>query len=79
MESNYALMAVSSSEEEESLLISISISCLYKEQKHSFKRLAIVTRLNDLVSRISCMCIFTVSFGSFQFVNSLRDCTKCAF
>ena len=64
-------------EEEESLLISISIFCLYKEQKYSFKRLAVVTQ--HLVSRISCMCIFTVSFGSFQLVNSPRDCAKCAF
>ena len=45
-------MAVSSSEEEEYLLISISIFCLNKEQKHSFKRLAIVTRLTFGVSNI---------------------------
>ena len=38
-------MAVSSSEEEESLLISISIFRLHKEQKYSFKRLAVVTLL----------------------------------
>ena len=25
------------------------------------------------------MCIFTVSFGSFQLVNSPRDCTKYSF
>ena len=45
-------MSVSSSEEEESLLISISIFCLYKEQKHSFKRLAIVTLLTFGVSNL---------------------------
>ena len=45
-------MAVSSSEEEESLLISISIFCLYKEQKHSFKRLAIVS--GSVVTRLTC-------------------------
>ena len=72
-------MAVSSSEEEESLLISISIFCLYKEQKHSFKRLAIVAFLKFGVSNLLHVHFFTVSFGSFQFVNSLRDCTKCAF
>ena len=52
LESQYAPMAVSSSEEEESLLISLSIFCLYKEQKHSFKRLAIVTRLTFGVSNL---------------------------
>ena len=72
------LQWLSLSEEKESLLISISIFCLYKEQKYIFKsRLAVVTQ--HLVSRISCMGIFTVSFGSFQFVNSPRDCAKCAF
>ena len=42
LESQYAPVAGSSSEEE-SLLISISIFYLYKEQKYSFKRLAVVT------------------------------------
>ena len=41
LESRYAPVAGSSSEEEESLLISIFY--LYKEQKYSFKRLAVVT------------------------------------
>ena len=50
LESQYAPIAVSSSEEEESLLISISIFCLYKEQKHSFKRLAVVTLLTFGIS-----------------------------
>ena len=45
-------MALSSSEEEESLLISVSIFCLYKEQKHGFKRLAVVTRLTFGVSNL---------------------------
>ena len=71
-------MAVSLSEEEESLLISLSIFCLYKEQKHSFKRLAIVTRLTFGVSNLLHVH-FHLSFGSFQFVNSLGDCAKCAF
>ena len=52
LESQYAPIAVSSSEEEESLLISISIFCLYKEQKHSFKRLAVVTLLTFGVSNL---------------------------
>ena len=47
-------------------------------QKHSYKMLAVVTLLAFGVSN-SYMCIFTVSFGSFQLVNSLRDCAKCAF
>ena len=42
--------AMSSSEEEESLLISRSIFCLYKEQIYSFKRLAVVTLLTFGVS-----------------------------
>ena len=45
-------MALSSSEEEESLLISVSIFCLYNEQKQSFKRLAVVTRLTFGVSNL---------------------------
>ena len=52
LESKYAPMAVSLSEEEESLLISISIFCLYKEQKYSFKRLAVVTLLTFGVSNL---------------------------
>ena len=50
LESQFAPVAVSSSEEEESLLISISIFCLYKEQNYSFKRLAVVTLLTFGVS-----------------------------
>ena len=45
LESQYVPVAVSLSEEEESLLISISIFCLYKEQKCCFKRLAVVNLL----------------------------------
>ena len=52
LESHYAPMTKSSSEKEESLLISMSIFYLYKEQKHSFKRLAIVTRLTIGVSNL---------------------------
>ena len=70
-------MAVSSSEEEESLLISIPGIHIHLLQKHSYKRLAVVTLLTLSVSNY--MCIFTVSFGSFQFVISLRNCAKCAF
>ena len=52
LESQYATMAVSSSEEEESLLKAISIFPLYKEQKYSFKRLAVVTLLTFGVSNL---------------------------
>ena len=45
-------LAVSSSEDEESLLIPISIFCLYKEQKQSFKRFVVVTRLTFGVSNL---------------------------
>ena len=45
-------MAVSSSEEEESLLKAISIFPLYKEPKYSFKRLAVVTLLTFGVSNL---------------------------
>ena len=45
-------MAVSLSEEEGSVPISIFIFCLYKEQKQSFKRLAIVIRLTFGVSNL---------------------------
>ena len=51
-ESEYAPMAVSLFEEEESLLISISVFCLNKEQKYSFKRLVVVTLLTFGVSNL---------------------------
>ena len=71
-------MAVSSSEEEESLLISISIFCLYKEQKYSFKRLAVVTLLTFGVSNFLHVH-FHRTFWFISVVNSLRDCAKRAF
>ena len=71
-------MAVSSSEEEESLLISISIFCLYIEQKHSFKRLAVVTLLIFGVSNFLHVH-FNRTFWVISVVNSLRDCAKRAF
>ena len=46
-------MAVSSSEEEESLLISISYFACIKNKKHSFKRLAVVTLLTLGVANLS--------------------------
>ena len=54
LESQYAPMAVSSSEEEESLLISTSessFSCI-KNKKHSLKRLSVVTLLEFGVSNL---------------------------
>ena len=77
-QSQYAPMALSSSEEEESLLISISIFCLYKEQKHSFKRLVVVTCLTFGVLNLLHVH-FHCKFGSFQLVKSFRDCAQCAF
>ena len=79
MESQYAPMAVSSSEKEESLLISISIFCLYKEQKHSFKRLAGSHSFNIWCLEFLACAFSPVRFGSFSVVNSLRDCAKRAF
>ena len=52
LESQYAPMAVSSSEEEESLLISTSSFSCIKNKKHSFKRLSVVTLLEFGVSNL---------------------------
>ena len=52
LESQYAPVAISSSEEEEITADIHIIFCLHKEQKNSFKRLAVVTLLTFGVSNL---------------------------